>query len=377
MNIRHLRFISFLAAGALALAIGAEPAAGQTDNHPGALVDEIVARVNNQVITLSQYQKAQQELKEEITQDCQGCAPDKIETEYNDQQKDLLRGMIDEDLLVDRAKDMDIDVSADVVKQLDQMRQQNHLATIDDLQKAVEAQGMDWQEYQDQIRRQLLQQRVISEEVMGRFDISSDEIQKYYDEHKQEFILPEEVQLAEIFLSTQGKSPEEIAAIRTKAEDLRNRVEKGEDFGEIARRYSEAPTAQNGGQFAQPFTRDKLAPEIADVVFKMDKEQITDVMQVQTGFDIFKVLDHTQAGLQPLDSVSNEIRYKLATGKADPAIRDYLAQLREENYVLVRPGYTDTAAVKSASAIEEVPLTPDTPQKKKKKKMSLPKVGTH
>lgn len=376
MTIRFSHYLSFFAAGFLLAAALPSPARAQTDARKGQIVDEIIARVNNQIITLSQYQKAEQDLRQEVAQDCQGCAPDKIQSEYNDQQKDLLRDMIDHDLLIDRAKDMDppINVDADVIKQLDQVRQENHLATIDDLQKAVEAQGIDWQDYQDQIRGQLLQQRVIGQEVMGRFDISKDEIQKYYDEHKQDYNLPEQVQLAEIFLSTTGKSPEEIAAIHTKAEDLRNRVARGEDFGEIAKRYSEAPTAQNNGQFAQPFKRGQLAPQIEKIVFPMEKGQITDVIEVQTGFDIFKVLDHTQAGQQPLSAVSDDIRYKIMMSKAQPAIRDYLAQLREQNYVIVKPGYTDTAAVKSSSVIEEVPPTPDTPEKKKRK-LSLPKVG--
>ncbi|HWG58980.1 MAG TPA: peptidylprolyl isomerase [Candidatus Acidoferrales bacterium] len=382
MNIRisypvsPVYFVSLLAAGLLAVALCPAPAGAQTSARQGQLVDEIVARVNNQIITLSEYNKAMEELPDQVRQDCQGCTPEQIQSELADDKKNMLRDMIDHDLLVDRAKDMDppINVDTDVIKQLDAVRRQYKLATIDDLQKAVEAQGGDWQEYQKQIRDQLLQQRVIGQEVMGRVDISDDDIKKYYDDHKQEFTLPEEVQLAEIFLNTSGRSPEEIAAIHTKAEDLRNRVLRGEDFGEIAKRYSEAPTAENGGQFAQPFTADKLAPAIEKVVFKMQKGQITDVIEVQTGFDIFKVVDHTQAGLQPLSSVSDQIRYKLATSKAEPAIRDYLAQLREQNYVIVKPGYTDTAAVKTSSVIEEVPPTPDAPQKKKKK-LALPKVG--
>lgn len=377
-NSHYFEFFAAVAAGALLLTTFPSPTAAQTDAHKGTLVEEIIARVNNQVITLSDYQKAEQELPDQAKEECQGCTPEQIQAQVQDDQKNLLRDMIDQDLLVDRAKDIpDINVDADVIKELDAMRREYNLATIDDLQKAIESQGGDWQEYKDQLRNRLLRQQVIDREVMGRFNISDDDVKAYYKAHTQDFVLPEEVQLAEIFLSTAGKSPEEVAAVRTKAEDLRNRVaNKGEDFGEIAKRYSEAPTAQNGGAFGQPFTKDKLAPEIAKVVFAMDKNQITDVIQVQTGFDIFKVVDHTQAGLQPLTAVSDQIRYKIAIGKAQPAIRTYLAQLREENYVVVKPGYTDSAAVAASAsdAIQEVAPTPDTPEKKKKK-IPLPKVG--
>ena len=68
---------------------------------------------------------------------------------------------------------------------------------------------------------------------------------------------------------------------------------------------------------------------------------------------------------------------KLYMQKMEPAMRDYLAQLREESYVMVKPGYTDTAAVAGASVIQEVAPTPDAPTKKKaKKKVPLPKVNS-
>src|ERR1700744_261194 len=103
----------------------------------------------------------------------------------------------------------------------------------------------------------------------------------------------------------------------------------------------------------------------------MDKGQITEVIQTKTGFEILKVLDHFDAGMQPLDKVQGEIMNKLYQEKMEPALRTYLAELREESYVMVKPGYTDSAAIQGASLIQEVPPTPDTP--KKKAKLPVPK----
>ena len=141
-------------------------------------------------------------------------------------------------------------------------------------------------------------------------DIAPDEVKKYYDAHKDEFNRPEQVELAEIFLSTEGKTPEEIAAVRTKADDLRNRVLKGEDFAEIAKRYSEGTTAKDGGDLGR-FERGQLAPQLEDGRIQDGQNQITDVIQTKTGFEILKVIDHFQAGLQPLDKVEGEIMNKL------------------------------------------------------------------
>ncbi|MGH7917525.1 MAG: SurA N-terminal domain-containing protein, partial [Candidatus Binataceae bacterium] len=207
------------------------------------LVEEIIARVNNSIVTRSDYQKAAQSLRDEIAHDCPNCSPEKIDAEYKDRQKDLLRDLIDQQLLIERAKDMGISVETDLVKRLDDVRKQNNLATMDDLEKAVEQSGIAWEDYKTQLRNSLLTQEVIRQQVSNRLDIGTDEVKQYYDSHKQEFNLPEQVELGEIFLSTEGKTPEEISAVRTKADDLHNRVLKGEDFTEIAKRYSEGTTA--------------------------------------------------------------------------------------------------------------------------------------
>jgi peptidyl-prolyl cis-trans isomerase SurA len=277
--------------------------------------------------------------------------------------------------MVQRAKDMGISVESDVIKRLDDVRKQNQLASLEDLEKAVESSGLAWEDYKTTIRNGLLTQEVVRREVGSHINIPGDEVKKYYDAHPQEFTRPEQVALSEIFLSTEGKSPEEIEAVQKKAEDLRNRVIKGDDFNEIAKRYSEGSTAKDGGDLGT-FKQSELAPQLEEVVFKMDKGQITDVIQTKTGFEVLKVENHYKAGLQPMDKVENEIMNRLYMQKMQPQMRDYLGQLREESYVMVKPGYTDSAAVAGASVITEVQPTPDVATKKKeKKKLPLPKVN--
>jgi peptidyl-prolyl cis-trans isomerase SurA len=370
-NLKFAHFGIALLAGSVVL-LG-RPAAVNAQAKP-VVVEEIVARVDNEMISLSEYQKADASLHSEIAQQCQGCTPDKIKAEYDEQQKNLLRDLIDQQLLVARAKDMNISVETDLIKRLDEVRKQNNLATLEELQKAVESSGISWEDYKSQMRNSLLSQEVIRREVGSRMDLGQEEVKKYYDAHQAEFNRPEQVQLADIFLSTEKKTPEEIQAIEKQANALRDRIVAGEDFATLAKRYSEGPTAQNGGDLGV-YERGALAPQIDEAVFKMDKGQLT-VIQAKTGYEVIKVVDHFQAGLQPLDKVENEIMNKLYQAKMEPALREYLAQLREENYVMVKPGYTDSAAVAGATLIQEVAPTPDTPDKKKsKRKLPIPKVA--
>jgi peptidyl-prolyl cis-trans isomerase SurA len=342
----------------------------------GVVVEEIVARVNNQIIALSDYDKAQQELRHEIEQGCQGCPPDKIDAQFKDGQKNLVRDLIDQQLLIERAKDMDISVDTQLIKQLDEIRKKNTLASLEDLEKAVEAEGISWEDFKTQTRNKLLTDEVISREVAGRIDLTNEEIKQFYEAHKNEFVLPEQVSLAEIFLSTEGKTPEEAGAIQKKAEDLRARIVKGDDFGEIAKRYSEGQTAKDGGDLGL-FQRGQLSKQIEDLVLTREKNDITEVIQTKTGFEILKVVDHFQAGQQPFEKVEDAIANRIRMSRMEPAMRDYLAGLREESYVWVKPGYTDSAALVGGTNIQEVAPTPDTPKKGKgaKKKLPLPKVN--
>lgn len=309
---------------------------------------DIVARVNNDVITLSDYQKAEQQLRDEVAHDCQGCPQDRIDALFKEQQKDLLRGMIDQSLMVQRAKDMGISVESDLAKRLDEVRQQNGLAALDDLKKGVEASGLTWEDYKTTIRNGLLQKELVRREVGSHVDISSDEVKQYYEAHPQEFTLPERVVLSEISLSTEGKSTEEFAAVRSKAEGLRSSVLNGDDFNQVARLYSQGSTAKEGGGLGT-FKRGELSPQLEGAVFQMSKGQISDVIQTRTGFEILKVEDHLQAELQPMDKVEPDIRNTIHAQKMQPLMRDYLAELREQSYIIVKPGYRDSALLSGAN----------------------------
>ena len=347
MKNRHLASfvtpLAFVMLGALAVfaTLILPTAQGQAQAKP-ASASEIVASVNSDVITLAEYQKAEQQLRDEVTHDCQGCPPEKIDAQFKEQQKDLLRGLIDQVLMVQRAKDMGISVESALNQRLDEVRQQNGLATVADLQKGVEASGLSWEDYKTTLRNSLLQKEVVKREVGSHLEVTNDEVKQYYDAHTQEFALPERVVLAEISLSTEGKSPEELAAVRSKVEGLRSSVLNGDDFQQVATRYSQGSTAKDGGELGT-FKKGDLAPQIEAIVFQLSSGQLTDVIQTRSSFEFMKVEDHLQAEVQPMEKVDTQIRNTIYAQKMQPRIREYLAELREQSYVIVKPGYADTA----------------------------------
>jgi len=342
------------------------PAAAQT---AGKVVEEIVARVNNEIITLSDLQRAHNTAQDEARQECPRCTPEQLQTLVGDKNKNALRDLIDQSLLVQRAKDMGISVETELIKELDQIRQQNKLADMEALEKAVQDQGMNYEDFKNNLRNRLLTNQVVSREVTSRIIVDKNEVQKYYEEHKGEFVRPEQVALREIFVSTEGKPEAEIPALEKRAGDMLEKIKNGDDFAEIAKRHSDDETAKQGGDLGV-FERGKLSKEIEDAVFKLQKNQLTDVIRTRQGFIFLQVLQHYPAGEQPLDKVEPEIMNRLYQQRMEPALRTYLNTLREESYVVVKPGYTDTAGV-SGSPIQEVSAEPEQTKTKKRHKRLL------
>src|SRR2546423_573121 len=158
------------------------------------VVEEIIARVNNQIITRSEYQRS----KEQTRQEAQQQDPANADKIYAEHEKDVLRGLIDQQLLLERGKDMEITGDTEVIKRLDEMRKQMNLATIDELAEEAQKQGISFEEYKQSLKNQIITQQVIGREVGSRMNLTKEDERKYYEEHKNEMMRPAEIRLSEI-----------------------------------------------------------------------------------------------------------------------------------------------------------------------------------
>ena len=305
------------------------------------VVEEIIARVNNRIITRSDYQKEQQQLKDEAQQQ----DPTHADQVVADGQKDVLRGLIDRELLLEKGKDLDISAETDLVKRLDEMRKQMKLDTMEDLQKAAEAQGVSFEDFKDNMRTEIITQQVIQREVGSRINPSKEEEQKFYEAHKAELSHPEQVRLSEILISTEqaGDDEQKIDAAKAKADDLLNQIKAGAKFEDVAKKESQGPSAAQGGDLGY-FERGKLAKQLEDITFNMKKGDVSDVIRTKQGFVILKVVEHQSAGIPPFSEVEGRLQEAVYMQKLQPALREYLKKLREEAYIDIKPGYIDTGA---------------------------------
>jgi peptidyl-prolyl cis-trans isomerase SurA len=368
------------------------------------VVEAIVTRVNGQIITRSEFERSKDQLRDDVKQQDAANA-DKL---YADREKDVLRDLVDQQLLLEKGKDLGITGDTDLIKRLDQMRKDMKLGTMEELEKAATAQGISYEDFKQNMRNQIITQKVIGEEVGSHLSITKEEQQQFYDQHKNEMEQPESIRLSEILIEPQKSSADKsaagkpaptsaadpsaaagdhpqgpdpaakqaedaaaLAAAEAKAADVLKQIRAGASFEDVAKKHSDGPSAAQGGDLGV-FKRGALAKELEDQTFAMKSGEVTDVIRTKQGYVILKVTSHQVAGVPPLKDVEPKIQDALYYQKLQPALRAYLTKLREDAYIKYEPGYVDSGASPNQTApVETATAKPSESKNLKKKKKKL------
>ena len=368
----------------LLLAAPALIAQAQSQTTPSdTVVEEIIARVNNSIVTRADLRKAREQLYAEAKQ-----AQDQIAAEQDakDHEKDMLRDLIDQQLLLQKASDLGISADTELVKRLDELRKQMHADSMEDVEKAAQSQGISFEDFKQNMKNNILTQRVIGQEVGGHITVTAQEIQQYYDQHKTEMQRPEQVRLSEILIPTQTTppikndkgqtqlpetpSPELVAQAQAKANQIYAMLKKGDKFDEVAKKYSNGPTAAIGGDL-EYFKPGTLSKDLETQVFALKPGDFTEPIRTNQGFVILKVTEHQAGGVPTLKDVEPQIQEQLYMTKMQPALRDYLSKLREEAYIDIKPGYLDSGASPNETQPVYTTATNENSNTKEKKKKKL------
>jgi peptidyl-prolyl cis-trans isomerase SurA len=305
----------------------------------GKVVEYSIVRVNDQIIDNSDYMRAAEELKGEAER------TNLSADELAERQKDLLRDMIDQQLLLSRGKELDIGADTEVVQRLDEIRKQNKFDSMEELEKAVRQSGISYEDFKANIKNSIISQEVVSKEVGQTLRLTAKQEQAYYEAHKQEYEQPEQVRLSEILIPTpEDATDAAIAQAKSRAEDVVAKLKAGGSFEDMAKQLSGGQTAAKGGDLGD-FKRGALGSSaLEDPVFALDAGGTTAPIRTRQGFVVLKVTEHTQAGLPPLSAVDQQVQEAIYRDAIQPALRTYLTGLREKAYIDIEPGYVDTGA---------------------------------
>ena len=349
----------------------ARPSAPESP-YGGTPVEEIIARINDQIISRTDYERAMKELDHEARQ--HGASMQEISAGH----QDLLRNLIDQQLWLSRGKQLSITGDTELVTRLNEIRKQYNLESLEDLEKAAKDQGVSYEDFKANIRNQIITQEVMRQTVGQKMRFTQGEAQRYFEEHKKDYSKPESVTLSEILVSTgtpvpsvtekgqmEPDDPAKIAAAKAKADDIEARLQAGGDFAQLARSFSDGSTAAEGGNLGQ-YQRGALAKVLEDATFSLDSGKVTQPIRTRQGFVILKVVQHVKGGAPEFKDVQDQVEEALYMSRMEPAMREVLTKMREDAYVDIKPGYTDSGASAKQTKPVFSAYVPPTLKKKKK-----------
>jgi peptidyl-prolyl cis-trans isomerase SurA len=330
----------------------------------GEVVEYPIVRVNDGIIDRGDYERAEQQLIEEAQRD--HATPAELEQ----RKKDLLRDLIDKQLLLSRGKELDINADSELIRRLDDIRKQYHFDSMEALEKAIRESGISYEDYKATQRNDIITQEVIRDEVGRNLHLTAKMEQAYYDQHKQEFAQPESERLSEILIPTpDNPTDEQLAQAQAKADDVVAKLKAGAKFENLVKLYPDSPNPDKGGDLNADYKRGdgQLAKVLEDQTFALKAGESTAPIRTREGFVVFKVTEHTPAGIPPLSAIDEQVQQTMFQEAMAPALRTYLTDLREKAYVDIAPGFVDTGASPKETKPVYAASTPPAAKKKTKK----------
>jgi peptidyl-prolyl cis-trans isomerase SurA len=307
-------------------------------------IEQIICKVNGDIITNIDIEHDRAELEKQYR--ANGYTGKRLEDAMNAEAPNFLRNKIDHLLLQQKGKELELKVDADLNKQIADMQRQTNTADPEKFQALVRQEtGKSYEDFKADLKNNLYEQGVVSEEVLRKIQFKQEEIRAYYDAHLDEFQREERIYLREIMISTQGKQddPVALAAAQKKAKDIVDRARRGERFNELAQTNSDSVTAKDGGQLS-PYKKGELAPAIEAAVWDKERGTVTDPINIGSGLLILRVDEHYKAGLASFEEVESAIQNHIVDSRHQVALRAYLTKLRDLSFLEIKPGFEDSGA---------------------------------
>lgn len=302
------------------------------------VVDEVVAQVNEGVITLSRIKRESKNIMDETIRS--GKTKEEAQKMVDEKQGELIANMINEELLLQKAKELNLDseVDARVNERFRQVMKQYDLKTVDSLYKMMEEQGVDPAEIREGWKRQETRDLVIQREVQSReyWKPNGRELRDYYEKNKAKFTKPETVTLSEIFLSFAGR---EEAAVREKAKKLAAELKAGADFSKLVTENSDRPDAAKTKGLVDTFDIKELDEKFATAIKGVKAGGYTEPIEIaDIGMSVIRVDARTQASSES-EFNENAVRMAILQERAPAAAKEFLSSLRKNSYIKIGDAY--------------------------------------
>jgi len=345
------------------------PTSTQAQEGEATVIDEVVAQVNDDVITLSMLKREIRERVEVLMQDKKMTAQ-QANDEVMKHQAELIATLINERLLLQKGKELDLasQIEAEVNSRMLDIAREQGINSIAKLEEAMRQSKIDPVAVKETMRTEMMKQAVMQQEVDRPLFLGfkTEEVKSYFEAHKDQFRKPESISLSEIYLSTADKDD---AAVKARAVELVSQLRAGADFKAVASANSERTkngerTAQKDGGKVGTFEVPNLREDLVNVIKDVKVGGVTDPIKAGDGYQILRIDERTPAGTAP-EFNDNIVRQALLAERSAKEHETYLDNLRNEAYIKVTDVYR--AAVEPLLKIKPATAAVKTSDKDKKK----------
>jgi parvulin-like peptidyl-prolyl isomerase len=291
-------------------------------------VEAIVAIVNDDVITLSDYKREYDNLYRMLRTRLQG---EQLDQQWDAAKANLLDSMITDLLLIQEAGKMGLNVNEQVKMTIENIKSENNLTTDEQLRQALAQQGMDFETFRSDLETQFLKQNIIFGEVGRKIAIDDSVIVAYYKQHEEEFIEPVEFTIKAIYIAEEGKLSDEI---ETKKQEIDSRIEAGDEFGQLSSEYSEGPEKDSQGDLGS-FKKGELERTLEEPVEALEVGGTSPWLNMRGGWWRLKLVDRKEKHLKAFEDVRKEIEDKLFSEEQQKELEKYLNDLKERSYIKI------------------------------------------
>lgn len=293
------------------------------------VVDKIIAVVNDEVITQSEFEESMLSF---IADYQLRYGLEEAEDRLNEAKSDALNRLIEERLILQEAKRRNMQVDkAEVDERLQQVR--SKFDSEEKFKKTLSRSGLTIRKLKDKYREQIMMRVLVNGIISHNVKITPTQIAAYYYGHKSEFIQPEKVKFRIIILKFM--SEEEKIKVRSFAEKLLDRIRSGEDFGILAKQYSEGPNAEDGGDMGF-ISRAEMIKEIDEAIFSLRENEISEIIETSLGYNIVKVEKIISSSELSLAEATSLISERLFGRDAELVFREFIDNLKKEAYIDIK-----------------------------------------
>ena len=283
------------------------------------IIDRIVAIVNDEAITLS-------ELKETL-QLFPNPSPKALI------KKQVLEQLINEKLAAQEIKQLGIKVSEEEIDgAINRILKGNNIS-LGVFKAKLKAQGMSYPEYRQSLKEQIEKSKLVGLEVESKITILEETLKKYYTLHQKQYQGYTEFHLRHILLLL-PKTQQEMEEIRQKQIEIKELLKQGLPFSDIARRYSQAPTAEEGGDLGW-IKKKELSPEIRNVAQSLQVGQVSTFINTKAGYQLIQIVEKRQVPEKSFEEVRNQIYSELYRQEVERYYKRWLEGLRKKAFVKI------------------------------------------